>query len=381
MKRKHNADRLKDGHIISHCPEVTRLVSRLSKESLITLVLRWLETPACMPDAMGKRAGELLEANSLYREMGQKDSVSKRSVMERMFDYEWARGFNLLQIAHMDLQYLLDHPNSIKWTASRIAVHGDHRSAPSVHPPSFVRNLRSSLGSSVTTHIYTTRHTGLDLVMIRIQLHESLNPVSLNVLPPPKRIFYLAFPTSPHVFHVPITDGCHELVYRAIATSLSQVGCEIDLKLLPVVTRSLTTMIHIRGASRNAAALGAWTIYANNQVDKSPLSPADLQEISVSDGEDEVDEKQMRSKVAAARFGDATYACERIAFQVQENHPQDASFTPTVLVRFESKDVFGELKRLVEDGVIDGRRMPGWMTGEDGVTSGIVSDRKLVSRR
>jgi central kinetochore subunit Mis15/CHL4 len=48
------------------------------------------------------------------------------------------------------------------------------------------------------------------------------------------------------------------------------------------------------------------------------------------------------------------------------------SWRPKIRLTFHGSHVFAGVRQLVELGVVDGERMPGWMTGEEGVTIGAV---------
>ena len=50
---------------------------------------------------------------------------------------------------------------------------------------------------------------------------------------------------------------------------------------------------------------------------------------------------------------------------------------PDVRVTFHGSHVFAGIRELVEAGIIDGEMMPGWMTGEEGVSVGIVKDGRI----
>lgn len=47
---------------------------------------------------------------------------------------------------------------------------------------------------------------------------------------------------------------------------------------------------------------------------------------------------------------------------------------PEVRILFQGAHVFAGIRQLVEDGVIDGEKMPGWMTGQEGVSTAVVKD-------
>ena len=53
-------------------------------------------------------------------------------------------------------------------------------------------------------------------------------------------------------------------------------------------------------------------------------------------------------------------------------------FCPMVQISFHGTHVFAGIRTLVEREVIDGKKMPGWMTGSEGVSRGVVKDGKLL---
>jgi central kinetochore subunit Mis15/CHL4 len=50
---------------------------------------------------------------------------------------------------------------------------------------------------------------------------------------------------------------------------------------------------------------------------------------------------------------------------------------PYVRLTFHGSHVFAGIRQLVECGIVDGERMPGWMTGEEGVTIGAVRNGRI----
>ncbi|KOS20396.1 Kinetochore protein mis15 [Escovopsis weberi] len=62
----------------------------------------------------------------------------------------------------------------------------------------------------------------------------------------------------------------------------------------------------------------------------------------------------------------------------EASHPSDSSeWRPTVRIKFQGTHVFAGIRQLLEAGIIHGERMPGWMTGEDGVTMGIIRHGRI----
>jgi len=57
-----------------------------------------------------------------------------------------------------------------------------------------------------------------------------------------------------------------------------------------------------------------------------------------------------------------------------------AQWKPDVRFSFQGPHVFAGVRQLVEYGIVDGRRLPGWMTGEDGVSIGVVRHGRMMKK-
>ncbi|KAI9820575.1 MAG: hypothetical protein M1826_000878 [Phylliscum demangeonii] len=57
---------------------------------------------------------------------------------------------------------------------------------------------------------------------------------------------------------------------------------------------------------------------------------------------------------------------------------QPQPWRPQIRLTFQGTHVVAGLRRLVETGVLDGERMPGWMTGEAGVSVGVVRHGRIM---
>jgi central kinetochore subunit Mis15/CHL4 len=57
------------------------------------------------------------------------------------------------------------------------------------------------------------------------------------------------------------------------------------------------------------------------------------------------------------------------------------SWVPDVRVVFQGSHVFAGVRQLVEHGVVDGEAMPGWMTGEAGITIGAIKDGRVRAKK
>jgi central kinetochore subunit Mis15/CHL4 len=70
---------------------------------------------------------------------------------------------------------------------------------------------------------------------------------------------------------------------------------------------------------------------------------------------------------------------DRTAENLEEIQNEEG-WVPNVRVMFQGTHVFAGIRQLVEEGIVDGEKMPGWMTGEAGVTIGSVKDGRIRSK-
>ena len=59
------------------------------------------------------------------------------------------------------------------------------------------------------------------------------------------------------------------------------------------------------------------------------------------------------------------------------HHSQSAR--PEIRLVFHGTHIFAGIRRLVEEGLVDGETMPGWMTGQDGISLGVVRRGRVLS--
>jgi len=181
---------------------------------------------------------------------------------------------------------------------------------------------------------------------------------------------------------------------------MSRPGQRFELKSTSLTAKSLSTMVHMRSSARSSHALGAWSLYADNKIDKSPLDSGfdALSEGKDSESEDTMAEaeraRSKRRKIAEGRFGTSGVdgdgkGIEKLEVTIKDKMPacddwgpedENRSFRPTVTVTFEGAHIFAGIRKMVGVGIIDGLAMPSWMTGEDGVNVAVVKDRRVLKR-
>lgn len=68
---------------------------------------------------------------------------------------------------------------------------------------------------------------------------------------------------------------------------------------------------------------------------------------------------------------------DRLAHDDDDDDAEDRGWIPDVRMTFHGSHVFAGIRELVEAGIVDGERMPGWMTGEEGVSIGVVKSGRI----
>lgn len=63
--------------------------------------------------------------------------------------------------------------------------------------------------------------------------------------------------------------------------------------------------------------------------------------------------------------------------QDENDEVEAEGWRPNIRVVFQGKHIFAGIRHLVEEGLIEGEKMPGWMTGEEGVSVGLVQNGRI----
>ncbi|OAA69708.1 CHL4-like protein [Cordyceps fumosorosea ARSEF 2679] len=235
------------------------------------------------------------------------------------------------------------------------------------------------------------------------------------------------------------------LIVKGVPKALSRPRQRFALKNTGLTSRNLDALLDRRGPGRGNAAAGGWSIYANDKNKKSPLDPllpqAPLSAASEHSRKRASPLTQQRREakrarlVAKGRFGDSAIMAdgkgvERLDVIIRDPYPSvngvdvpdsgdegndgaaatagarrgrrrsldtmldedgedvnasnggaGSRWTPNVRVTFQGTHVFAGIRQLVEAGIVDGERMPGWMTGEEGVTAGVVRHGRIKGNK
>ncbi|KAI9852871.1 MAG: hypothetical protein M1838_004430 [Thelocarpon superellum] len=497
-----NAHRVPPTH-----PHVAKAINRVSREALIELVLDWLsdENQAlCAPLLLEDEHDEeldyggyppcstLKELRRLYVDFRTRKGA-KREVADRVLEGDWRHGISLFQLAQTDMRYFLDHPTSQRWTAMKLAserpiadeTNSDSKRTeapdlPRFHAPTFLQNLQHEIAPVVKAHYYLTRTPALRVAFLRIYILDSpYNTPSIfsgndKSGPEQPKTLYLAFPDgAPYVYLALGSPGgegrsLRKYVIDALPKALSRPQSRLCLQPTSLHSKSLATLLALRGSGPSNGATGGWSIFADGTVDVTPLElrPAELRKRTTRDeedresGDDAEGGAEARANAASGRHDDnsndnegwtkrrralaegrfGSYGVESdgqpmesftvtleeafpppqaqsrlneaIDSSIQDvngppptkrrrgrprktgtpegttsarlprthggqNEEDGDQWTPRVRVVFHGSHVFAGIRHLCEMGVVDVARMPGWMTGEAGVSVGVVRHGRM----
>ena len=262
-----------------------------------------------------------------------------------------------------------------------------------------------------------------------MKLNPSEAPKSLFILfPSGTPYIYVSLSSSGANLTDPDSKSLQKFIVEAIPKALSRPNRRYELQATGMTARSLPALLAHRGAERTNSAAGGWSIFVTDSKGLNALdfggstskeddkdANIDKENISALPGgkkrpfehskptnNADLKTRKRLKLLASSRFGDygltddnknlhsfsvrMTDSFDRRAkprkkaqegLFVDEDVDEGGSFKPNVSIVFQGSHVFAGLRMLVEGGIVDGERMPGWMTGEAGVSVGVVKDGKI----
>jgi central kinetochore subunit Mis15/CHL4 len=474
--------------------DVTRTFNKLSRQSLISLAQQWLakkNRDFCRPylyndqdeddqddlDQAYEPAHSYEELQEAYKVLAARKG-GRKEVMDRILEGDWRTGISMYQLATAEIQHLLDHPSSLRWTAKRMAkipnnkivkdmeVTNESEHLPRFQAQTFMMNLARELTPLMKAHYLITRIKTLPITILRVYIHDSpySSEASMAVeqgaaADSARAVFFIWPNGSPFVYvslathlgQVVGDEGRHlrDVVLQAIPKAFSRPSSRYQLVPTNFTARSLSALLAYRGPGKSNAAGGGWSIFADHSFSQNALDfittgkSDDREKNDDGDGAaggnrtgpgrskralDPLDtpEAKRRKEIAQGRFGssakpDDGQGIERFEVRIDDAFPaipnsdareedQEASnqqskrdrrgrpslldrtveeieeieeednWVPDVRITFQGAHVFAGIRELVEGGVIDGEKMPGWMTGEAGVTIGSVKHGRIRTK-
>ncbi|KAF2737298.1 CHL4-domain-containing protein [Polyplosphaeria fusca] len=487
----------------SHClpsshRQVTRLFSKLSRQSLISLALQWLQKKNrdfCLPFLAGDADSEAEDYDAMYAPAGSHDELieyykaladrkgGRREVMDRILEGDWRNGISMFQLATAEIQHLLDHPSNLRWTAKRLArtpsikyleadmeVTDESEHLPRFQAQTFLANLAKELTPLMKAHYLLTKIKNPPITLLRVYVHDSpySTEASLAVdsasVDGAKAVFFIFPHGTPHVWHSLATNlgqvvgdesrHLRDVVIQAIPKAFSKPSNRFQLVSTTFSARSLSALLNYRGPGKTNASGGGYSIFADTSFSQNAFdfittrkpdgiekaAPDHTNPLTVGNpaagrakrvlDDNETPEVKRRKDVAQGRFGssarpDDGAGLERFEVRIDDPFPTTPSqaqhdgqsmdvddihqpsrqgrrgrrslldrseaeqeeadegddWTPDVRLTFQGSHVFAGIRKLLEEGVIDGEKMPGWMTGEAGVTTGAIKNGRIRTKK
>ncbi|KAL5363931.1 centromere protein Chl4/mis15/CENP-N [Aspergillus floccosus] len=311
---------------------------------------------------------------------------------------------------------------------------------PRVHASTFLGKLQQQISPLVKSHYFLARSKTLPVTFLRIFVTNSpyQHPRQApDTLTDTSRVIYVAFPDScPFIYtsissssapSKPATDvvatdprSLHRIVRDAIPKALSLPHQRYTLKATSLTVKSLKTLLKLRGPGRSNRANGVFSIFADAVVEGSPLDPRppntvapeeylyqpqDPEKENLTQPEDDTQDRSTAKKsrrpepdshvskkrklAIQSRFGTAGSALvsaplDRLDIRLLDapdgkpDNDEVGQSQPALSLTFAGSDVISGIRKLAELGVVDPKRMPSWMTGEEAVSVAVVRDGNRV---
>ncbi|KAK7532305.1 centromere protein Chl4/mis15/CENP-N [Phyllosticta citribraziliensis] len=394
-------------------------------------------------DAPYTSAASIEEVVDIYRDLkGRKGG--KKEVVDRMLEGDWRHGITLYQLAMAETRYLLDHPNSQQWNALQLSKvkakanadddvmvidEGSATSLPRFHATSFVLNLQREVAPVIKAHYYITRVKAFGICLLRVYIQDSPydHPLPTSNSPEGSKSLFMVFPDgSPYVYVSIATNlgqkvgaegrSLRKVVVDAVPKALSKPHHRFTLTTTSLSSRNLSTLLSLRGPGRSNAAPAGWSIFAENSFGHASFdydAPRHSESLFAGNatagaeqsrrhcgasgsnnkrgqGAKEDDSTKRRKKIAEARFGPSGHddgkGLESLQVRMEDPFPQAAGqvegepWTPDMTITLRGSHIHAGVRQLVEHGVVEGERMPGWMVGEAGVSVGVVKNGRIKEK-
>ncbi|PYI10332.1 CHL4 family chromosome segregation protein [Aspergillus sclerotiicarbonarius CBS 121057] len=302
---------------------------------------------------------------------------------------------------------------------------------PRVHASTFLNSLQQQIAPLVKAHYYLSRSTSLPLTFLRIFVTNSpyQHPrQAAEILTDSSRVIYVAFPDScPYLYtsiasspgskasasatpHAVATDprSLQRLVRDALPKALSLPHQRYTLKATSLTAKSLQALLSLRGPGRSNQSNGAFSIFADAALEGSPLDPrpsntvtpeehmnhpSHHKENQPTDSEPPKAPKRpltttdphtskKRSLTVQSRFGTSgslsSAPLDRLDIRLLDpphtttSTPEPTTSKPTISLTFTGTDIISGFRKLADLNIIDAKKMPSWMTGEEAVSVAVV---------
>jgi len=312
---------------------ITRILQRLTTESLLNLCLLWCSIPLTQPRPTKSQLEDIDQTLIEYIDdfkfklqnwKSGEYHINKRKIIDYLLVDYYPMGLNLLQYAQIDSQLLVEKPQVFIWQTSSFINNLSKSEIINIIDPQWVlEKLVENLSKFYINHVYISKHPYYPLTIIRIQIFDILytqpHSQELNITNSliSRKPFFIAIPqNSSNLIHSTTSnqDIIGQMILQSLTTSLSitqskQIRIDLLHQEHTSLMKSLESLHIIHGNSRFSNSLGVWTPYADGTVDISPFDdPETHQTMKIQEeGKEEEQEEignidERRRKIAMLRF-------------------------------------------------------------------------------
>ncbi|CAM0142813.1 hypothetical protein VKS41_002623 [Umbelopsis sp. WA50703] len=377
--------------IVPWTDSLRRLLSKHSKETLLSVVEEWFRHTDTLPhgkadDDEDDGDEQIIEVGTLadYEALRQSQV---HNVANRIITMDWPKGLTHDQIAMLDLVWLQNrYLTGRTWRVWRLKS-DEHRPDLHVHmePAELQTRMRRHFTayfsrchiyvSACTLHPSTREET--PTIWIRISFYDTSPSIPSNS----SNIYLVQFPGSDTILcGSNIRPDVKQFVLQVLVETFNAASLwEQDLKSKHI--SSLYQLTLYRDAQ------GPWSQYRLNEVDANPLAPPSkwptLEQNKYVSGREASRRIQPlassavneRLKVVKSKFGNSQLVGpERLFVKIRmplHGLPDDRLWD--CKLRFDGKNVAEGLKQLLAKGAIDAPTMPEWLADISSTTTNTIT--------
>lgn len=394
---------------------IYKILSQISPEGLANLCLLWGSLNQTKPkinqnNQLNLTNEQLLIEFNKFVEKFKKKKLHKRKLIDRLVVDFYSNGLNLLQFAQLDSQLLIEKPLIFYWKSNRLLDSNDKEIVINLNDPQlFLNNLLLEISQFYLNHIYISKHPHFPLILIRIQLFDLISDINIQDFKSlstsdsivSRKPFFIALPlnSSNLISSYQQDDLISSILLQSIESTLSKtlsVPIRIDKRLNHQPIKSLESLHIIKGNSRFAESLGVWMPYADGIIDISPFD--DISNHQTLKKPEQSNLSRL-NKISMLRFKGSLNKLKSKSFYMNNNKKRRINesssiyssltpvqniqfeinnefrdFTPKIKMKLHGNDIFGGLHELCDLSIINPETIPNWLTGEEGLKSGIIKD-------
>lgn len=360
-----------------------KLLRKLTEKVQRDLILDWYERFGLSNKKLRHLTVETLQLDFKF------DARNRRTISTVILTRYWPHGLNLYQLSDIDFNILIAHPSRFKWNSMSMYKSSTERIRPHYNIPQIVAQLNNELSNYYLTYISSRHDSQQRVEYIRLQFferstshhHDRKNKLLSRS---PYYIALLDDQELPFIIHSAGEDPTSMLIletFKRILSDSSPYTIQFKRNESPKESiKSIENVLKACGTSRNDNALGRWSQYGDGKFEVSPLNNVD-EHSSMKGKKIRKDDSFMKSMLKFKGFTEYSNGyvsrapVPKVSFQLKD--PND---NITIGFKFHGSDVFGGLHQLCDKNLIDIDKVPGWLSGENGTSSGIIENGDFIKK-